>query len=66
MFHSALQNFTHQFTSYGNCWTFNSGEDNDILRENQPGSGNGLFMVIDIKQVSHVPGSCKASTKQDL
>ena len=52
--HLVLQNFTHQFTSYGNCWTFNSGEDNDILRENQPGSGNGLFMIIDIKQVSHV------------
>ncbi|XP_038051438.1 acid-sensing ion channel 2-like [Patiria miniata] len=52
-------NFTHVFTSFGNCWTFNSGEDSDendlpILHQIQPGSGNGLRMIIDIQQHEYV------------
>ncbi|XP_072039719.1 acid-sensing ion channel 1C-like [Amphiura filiformis] len=48
-------NFTHVFTSYGNCWTFNSGKDNrgndlPILTEDQPGSENGLKLIINIQQ----------------
>ncbi|XP_019647387.1 PREDICTED: acid-sensing ion channel 5-like [Branchiostoma belcheri] len=42
-------NFTHAFTSYGNCWTFNSNDDK-ILRQTIPGSGNGLYLVIDVQQ----------------
>ncbi|XP_033108983.1 acid-sensing ion channel 2-like [Anneissia japonica] len=44
------QNFTHIFTSYGNCYTFNSGEGDTILEVKQPGAGNGLQMMIDIQQ----------------
>ncbi|XP_071941021.1 acid-sensing ion channel 5-like [Antedon mediterranea] len=44
-------NFTHIFTSYGNCYTFNSGEsDNEILKVKQPGAGNGLQIMINILQ----------------
>ncbi|XP_071950423.1 acid-sensing ion channel 1-like [Antedon mediterranea] len=44
-------NFTHIFTSYGNCYTFNSGEsDNAILKVKQPGAGNGLQIMINILQ----------------
>ncbi|XP_038057116.1 acid-sensing ion channel 1C-like [Patiria miniata] len=43
-------NFSHVFTSYGNCWTFNSGRTGPILTETNPGSGNGLKMYIDIQQ----------------
>ncbi|KAI8510603.1 Amiloride-sensitive sodium channel [Branchiostoma belcheri] len=43
------ENFTHAFTSYGNCWTFNSNDDK-ILRQTIPGSGNGLYLVIDVQQ----------------
>ncbi|XP_022086803.1 acid-sensing ion channel 2-like [Acanthaster planci] len=52
------QNFTHVFTSFGNCWTFNSGETQDekeisVLNQIQPGSGNGLTMVINIQQAEY-------------
>ena len=47
----ALQNFSHVFTSFGNCWTFNSGTTGPILKETFSGSGNGLQMLIDIQQV---------------
>ncbi|XP_022086807.1 acid-sensing ion channel 1-like [Acanthaster planci] len=43
-------NFSHVFTSHGNCWTFNSGKTGPILTESFPGSRNGLAMLIDIKQ----------------
>ncbi|XP_035682744.1 acid-sensing ion channel 5-like [Branchiostoma floridae] len=42
-------NFTHVFTSYGNCWTFN-GDDKKRLKQTIPGSGNGLYLVIDVQQ----------------
>eukprot|EP00058_Branchiostoma_floridae_P015291 XP_002600779.1 hypothetical protein BRAFLDRAFT_95065 [Branchiostoma floridae] len=48
-------NFTHVFTSYGNCWTFN-GDDKKRLKQTIPGSGNGLYLVIDVQQV-RVQGS---------
>ncbi|XP_072040783.1 acid-sensing ion channel 5-like [Amphiura filiformis] len=52
------ENFTHVFTSYGNCWTFNNGVDEDgnyieILSEDQPGAGNGLYLVVDIQQAEY-------------
>ncbi|XP_071951626.1 acid-sensing ion channel 2-like [Antedon mediterranea] len=43
-------NFTHLYTSYGNCYTFNSGLYWDILKVRQPGSGNALQIMIDIQQ----------------
>ncbi|XP_038056341.1 acid-sensing ion channel 1-like [Patiria miniata] len=44
-------NFSHVFTSFGNCWTFNGGSDGEpILKEIQSGAGNGLRMMIDIQQ----------------
>ncbi|XP_072040784.1 acid-sensing ion channel 1C-like [Amphiura filiformis] len=52
------ENFTHVFTSYGNCWTFNSGKDNrgnelPILTEELPGSKNGLNVIINIQQLEY-------------
>ncbi|CAH1266746.1 ASIC5 [Branchiostoma lanceolatum] len=43
------ENFTHVFTSYGNCYTFN-GDEKKTMRQTIPGSGNGLYVVIDIQQ----------------
>ncbi|XP_072040591.1 acid-sensing ion channel 1C-like isoform X3 [Amphiura filiformis] len=43
-------NFTHVFTSYGNCYTFNG--DTPLLND-QPGAGNGLKLVIDIQQFEY-------------
>ncbi|XP_078603158.1 acid-sensing ion channel 1B-like [Branchiostoma floridae x Branchiostoma japonicum] len=40
-------NFTHVFTTYGNCWTFN-GDKNSPLKQTTPGAGNGLKMTLDI------------------
>ncbi|XP_078683934.1 bile acid-sensitive ion channel-like [Branchiostoma floridae x Branchiostoma belcheri] len=42
------ENFTHVFTEYGNCWTFNS-EKNSPLRQTSPGAGNGLKLILDIQ-----------------
>ncbi|XP_033108974.1 acid-sensing ion channel 5-like [Anneissia japonica] len=44
------QNFTHLFTSFGNCFTFNSGKYNDVLKVRQPGAGNALQLMINIQQ----------------
>lgn len=49
------ENFTHVFTSYGNCYQFNSGVDANggavpILSEDLPGVGNGLHVLINIEQ----------------
>ncbi|XP_035681372.1 acid-sensing ion channel 5-like [Branchiostoma floridae] len=41
------ENFTHVFTTYGNCWTFN-GDKNSPLKQTTPGAGNGLKMTLDI------------------
>lgn len=51
----SAQNFTHVFTSFGNCYTFNKGENDDgddvtILQEDQPGVGNGLHLMLNIQQ----------------
>ncbi|XP_066286592.1 acid-sensing ion channel 5-like [Branchiostoma lanceolatum] len=40
-------NFTHVFTEYGNCWTFNGDKDSP-LKQTSPGAGNGLKLVMDI------------------
>ncbi|XP_071798797.1 acid-sensing ion channel 1-like [Asterias amurensis] len=44
------ENFTHVFTPFGNCWTFNSGKDAPILKAHQTGKGNGLDIFINIEQ----------------
>ncbi|XP_071798509.1 acid-sensing ion channel 1-like isoform X2 [Asterias amurensis] len=44
------ENFTHVFTPFGSCWTFNSGKDAPILQAHQAGEGNGLEIFIDIEQ----------------
>eukprot|EP00058_Branchiostoma_floridae_P026128 XP_002611618.1 hypothetical protein BRAFLDRAFT_117145 [Branchiostoma floridae] len=41
-------NFTHVFTEYGNCWTFNS-DKNSPLKQTSPGAGNGLKVTMDIQ-----------------
>ncbi|XP_038057118.1 acid-sensing ion channel 1B-like [Patiria miniata] len=59
-------NFSHVFTSFGNCWTFNSGKTGPILRETQAGSGNGVRMLIDIQQSEYtetVDGNIPAGLK---
>ncbi|XP_072040589.1 acid-sensing ion channel 1C-like isoform X2 [Amphiura filiformis] len=43
-------NFTHVFTSYGNCYTFNG--DTHLLND-QPGAGSGLKLLIDIQQFEY-------------
>ncbi|XP_077984574.1 bile acid-sensitive ion channel-like [Glandiceps talaboti] len=45
-------NFTHVFTSYGNCYTFNAGKQ--YLSQDQPGAGNGLRILINIKQADYL------------
>ncbi|XP_038057114.1 acid-sensing ion channel 1C-like isoform X2 [Patiria miniata] len=59
--------FTHSFTSFGNCWTFNSGKNGaDIVTESLPGSGNGLRVLIDIQQSEYtetLDGNCEAGLK---
>ncbi|XP_035681370.1 acid-sensing ion channel 5-like isoform X3 [Branchiostoma floridae] len=42
------QNFTHVFTEYGNCWTFNS-DKNSPLKQTSPGAGNGLKLIMDVQ-----------------
>ncbi|XP_066287493.1 acid-sensing ion channel 1-like [Branchiostoma lanceolatum] len=41
-------NFTHIFTSFGNCWMFNAG---GTINQTISGVGNGLQVAIDIQQV---------------
>ncbi|XP_066271236.1 acid-sensing ion channel 2-like [Branchiostoma lanceolatum] len=40
--------FTHSFSTYGNCYTFNADPVNPI-NQTIAGSGNGLSVMIDIK-----------------
>ncbi|XP_019614578.1 PREDICTED: acid-sensing ion channel 2-like [Branchiostoma belcheri] len=40
--------FTHSFSTYGNCYTFNASPENPI-NQTIPGSGYGLSVMIDIK-----------------
>lgn len=45
-----LQNFAHVFTEYGNCYTFNHGQ-NIQDREKVSSSGKGLKLVFNVRQV---------------
>ncbi|XP_072040596.1 acid-sensing ion channel 5-like [Amphiura filiformis] len=42
------QNFTHVFTQYGNCYTFNKNQP--FLNANRSGEGSGLHVLINIHQ----------------
>ncbi|XP_022086804.1 acid-sensing ion channel 1-like [Acanthaster planci] len=46
----SAEDFSHVFTSYGNCWTFNSGKTGPVLTESYSGSGNGVSLLVDIQQ----------------
>ncbi|XP_033631828.1 acid-sensing ion channel 1-like [Asterias rubens] len=64
----SAENFTHSFTSFGNCWTFNSGSEkqSEILSQFQSGSGNGLQLTIDIQEFEYtetIDGNVEAGLK---
>ncbi|NP_001171936.1 amiloride sensitive cation channel-like protein [Saccoglossus kowalevskii] len=42
------QNFTHTFTRFGNCYTFNGGDE--YIDQRIPGAGHGLSVVLNIQQ----------------
>lgn len=46
-----LEDFKHIFTEYGNCFTFNHGE-NIQEKKKVSVSGRGLNLVFDVHQVS--------------
>eukprot|EP00058_Branchiostoma_floridae_P026126 XP_002611616.1 hypothetical protein BRAFLDRAFT_63735 [Branchiostoma floridae] len=61
------ENFTHVFTTYGNCWTFN-GDKNSPLKQTTPGAGNGLKMTLDILTYKNEPspwGQCDPKKGQN-
>ncbi|XP_078573632.1 acid-sensing ion channel 1C-like [Branchiostoma floridae x Branchiostoma japonicum] len=41
-------NFTHSYTSFGNCYTFNSDKSN-TLWQTMEGHGNGLMVFVDVR-----------------
>ncbi|XP_077984573.1 bile acid-sensitive ion channel-like [Glandiceps talaboti] len=47
------ENFTHVFTKFGNCYTFNGPSQDEYLEQTMPGFGNGLSLVVDIDQYSY-------------
>ncbi|XP_070553747.1 acid-sensing ion channel 5-like [Ptychodera flava] len=60
----SARNFTHVFTSYGNCYTFNGGSQ--YLSQDQPGAGNGFRLLINIKQEEYTEsasGNVQAGVK---
>lgn len=46
-----LEDFKHVFTEYGNCFTFNHGE-NFQSKNKVSLSGRGLKLLFDVRQVS--------------
>eukprot|EP00058_Branchiostoma_floridae_P011542 XP_002597030.1 hypothetical protein BRAFLDRAFT_96180 [Branchiostoma floridae] len=45
---STIGNFTHSYTSFGNCYTFNSDKSN-TLWQTMEGHGNGLMVFVDVR-----------------
>ncbi|XP_066272044.1 acid-sensing ion channel 1C-like [Branchiostoma lanceolatum] len=41
-------NFTHSYTSFGNCYTFNSDKSNTLWQVME-GYGNGLLVFVDVR-----------------
>lgn len=48
------RDFKHRFSSFGNCYTFNADLTKRRKFQDQPGIGNGLQLVIDIKLDDYV------------
>ena len=50
-------NFTTTVTDWGVCYTFNNPENkSEILKSNQPGTQNGLFLRLNVEQYEYVNG----------
>ncbi|CAH1252695.1 ASIC3 [Branchiostoma lanceolatum] len=43
-----LTNFTHSYTSFGNCYTFNSNKSNTLWQVME-GYGNGVMIFVDLR-----------------
>ena len=43
------ENFTHSTTEYGNCFTFNGGENSTLLSRSQ-GKSSGLDVILNVEQ----------------
>ncbi|XP_066271244.1 acid-sensing ion channel 1C-like [Branchiostoma lanceolatum] len=41
-------NFTHSYTSFGNCYTFNSNKSNTLWQVME-GYGNGVMIFVDLR-----------------
>ncbi|XP_072039789.1 acid-sensing ion channel 2-like [Amphiura filiformis] len=55
-------NFTTSLTDWGVCWTFNDPKNkSEILKINQPGRQNGLFLRMDVQQHEYVSGESSAA-----
>ena len=51
------RNFTTILTDWGTCFTFNDPEDkSQILKVQQPGTNNGLFLRMDVQQYEYIAG----------
>ncbi|XP_072039788.1 acid-sensing ion channel 3-like [Amphiura filiformis] len=56
------RNFTTTVTDFGICWTFNDPKNkSEILKINQPGRQNGLFLRMDVQQHEYVSGESSAA-----
>ncbi|XP_072039851.1 acid-sensing ion channel 1C-like [Amphiura filiformis] len=56
------RSFTTSLTDWGVCWTFNDPKNkSEILKINQPGKQNGLFLRMDVQQYEYVSGESEAA-----
>ncbi|XP_064644647.1 acid-sensing ion channel 2-like [Lineus longissimus] len=48
------ENFTHVFTDYGNCYTFNSGQNGSVLTSKKPGRAHGLNLYLNLEEYDYM------------
>lgn len=47
-------NFSHVFTVYGNCWTFNGGDRGQVLQTTKTGRGAGLSLYLNVEEYDYL------------
>jgi hypothetical protein len=48
------ENFTHIYTNYGNCYTFNSGQNGSVLLSKKPGRAHGLNLYLNLEEYDYL------------
>ena len=48
------ENFSHVFTVYGNCYTFNGGGNGQVLKSTKTGRGAGLSLYLNVEEYDYL------------